>query len=166
MGGVLIINIVIRRLEEVDAEIVAKIICRNLLEVNTRDYQQEEMEYLTKVYDKDKVLEMNNWAHSYVACFDNRVVGCGSIASFWGKEDESILLTVFVLPELHGKGIGGQIINALEKDKYFFRAKRIEIPSSITACDFYRKFGYNYKNGVRELDDEKHYRLEKFRSLV
>jgi len=90
------------------------------------------------------------------------MVGCGSIASFWGKEDESVLLSVFVLPELHGNGIGTQIINALENDEYFKRAKRVEVPSSITAYDFYRKFGYLDKNGVKELDNEGNYKLEKF----
>ena len=158
-------NIVIRRLKECDAKVVAEIVCRNFLEVNIKDYPKDEMERLAKTYDKNKILEMNNWAHSYVACSDNKVVGCGSIASFWGKENESILLTIFVVPELQGKGIGTQIINALEKDEYFLRAKRIEIPSSITACDFYRNFGYNFKNGAQQLDDEKHYRLEKFRAV-
>ncbi|MDZ5010316.1 GNAT family N-acetyltransferase, partial [Clostridium perfringens] len=77
--------------------------------------------------------------------------------------EESILLTIFVLPELQGRGIGKSIIETLESDEYFLRAKRIEIPASITACEFYKKMGYNYKNGLEELDDERNYRLEKFR---
>lgn len=44
----------------------------------------------------------------------------------------------------------------------FLRADRIEIPASITAVEFYRKQGYEYKNGINELDEEGHYRLEKF----
>ena len=76
---------------------------------------------------------------------------------------ESILLTIFVLPELHGNGIGRKIINTLEQDEFYVRATRIEIPASITATEFYRKFGYDYKNGVKELDEEHHYRLEKFK---
>lgn len=28
-----------------------------------------------------------------------------------------------------------------------------------------RKFGYDYKNGVKELDEEHHYRLEKFKEV-
>lgn len=46
---------------------------------------------------------------------------------------------------------------------FYVRATRIEIPASITATEFYRKFGYDYKNGVKELDEEHHYRLEKFK---
>lgn len=73
------------------------------------------------------------------------------------------MLTIFVLPELHGKGIGRKIINTLEQDEFYVRATRIEIPASITATEFYRKFGYDYKNGVKRLDEEHHYRLEKFK---
>ena len=39
----------------------------------------------------------------------------------------------------------------------------IEVPASITAVNFYRKLGYDYKNGVDHLDEEQIYRLEKFR---
>ena len=99
----------------------------------------------------------------YVFETDQKIVGTGSISSYWGSETESILLTIFVLPEYHGKGVGSKIIETLEQDELFTRAKRIEIPASITAVDFYKRFGYDYKNGVQELDEENHYRLEKFR---
>ena len=61
-----------------------------------------------------------------------------------------------------GQGIGTAIINALEKDEYFLRANRIEIPSSITAVTFYQKMGYTPKNGI-EPDDEGIIRMEKIR---
>ena len=101
---------------------------------------------------------------AYVFEFDGKIIGTGSISSFWGSETESILLSIFVLPEFHGKGVGRKIINTLETDEFYVRASRIEIPASITATEFYRKFGYDYKNGVKELDDEHHYRLEKFKA--
>ena len=40
-----------------------------------------------------------------------------------------------------------------EQDELFLRADRIEIPASITAVDFYKKRGYDYKNNVKELDE-------------
>jgi hypothetical protein len=42
-------------------------------------------------------------------------------------------------------------------------AKRVEIPASITACNFYRKLGYDYKNGINAIDKEQLYRMEKCR---
>lgn len=55
------------------------------------------------------------------------------------------------------------LIERAEQDEFFLRAKRIEIPASITAVDFYKKMGYDHKNGIAEIDEELFYRLEKFR---
>ena len=156
-------GISVRRFTEEDAEEVSKLVVRNFLEVNSKDYGIAAMEKLAKVYDSGKVLNIANYAHMYVFEWNGKIVGTGSISSFWGSKTESILLTIFVLPELHGKGIGRKIINTLEQDEFYVRATRIEIPASITATEFYRKFGYDYKNGVKELDEEHHYRLEKFK---
>lgn len=153
----------IRRFENNDATAVSEIICRNFLEVNIKDYSKEKMESLAKNYNADEVLRVAGYAHMYVVCIDNKVIGCGAISSFCGRQDESILLSIFVLPELHGKGVGRKIIETLESDEYFLRAKRIEIPSSITAYGFYKKLGYDYKDGMAELDEDEYFRLEKFR---
>lgn len=154
----------VRRFKEEDAKEVRNLIVRNFLEVNSKDYGISAMEKLAKVYDVEKVLNVASYAHMYVFEFDGKIIGIGSISSFWGSETESILLSIFVLPEFHGKGVGRKIINTLETDEFYVRASRIEIPASITATEFYRKFGYDYKNGVKELDDEHHYRLEKFKA--
>ena len=93
----------------------------------------------------------------------DNIIGCGAIAPYWDKIDESSLFTIFISPEYQGKGIGRKIIETLEKDEYFLRAKRIEIPASITAVQFYKKMGYSCKNGVNRADDEGIVRMEKFR---
>ena len=152
----------VRKFKEEDAKEVRNVIVKNFLEVNIKDYGISAMVKLAKVYDVEKVLNVASYANMYVFEFDGKIIGTGSISSFWGSETESILLSIFVLPEFHGKGVGRKIINTLETDEFYVRASRIEIPASITATEFYRKFGYDYKNGVKELDNEHHYRLEKF----
>lgn len=54
------------------------------------------------------------------------------------RDDESSLYTTFALPEYQGKGIGRKIVETLEQDEYCLRTKRVKIPSSITAVEFYR----------------------------
>ena len=157
-------KITVRRFQTEDAEEVKNLIVRNFLEVNSKDYGIDVMQKLAKAYGVEKVLQIASYAHMYVFEFENQIVGVGAISSFWGSETESILLTIFVLPELQGKGIGRIIIQTLEQDELYLRANRIEIPASITATEFYRKFGYDYKNGIKELDKEQHYRLEKFKN--
>lgn len=154
---------IIRRFRKEDSAELADVIAETLRTTNIKDYSSEYIENDISFLTADKLIERSTWTHLYVACEDDKIIGCGAIGAYWGKEDESSLYTVFVLPEYQGKGTGRKIIETLEQDEYFLRAKRIEIPSSITAVGFYRKMGYDYKNGVAELDDEQLYRLEKFR---
>ncbi len=155
----------IRRFKEADAEAVSAVVIKTIRISNVKDYPAELMEELVKSQQPQNILERASWTHFYVVEDGDIIIGCGSIGPFWGKEDESGLFTIFVLPEYQGKGVGRLIMETLEKDEYFLRAKRIEIPSSITSCQFYRKFGYDYKNGIAELDEERLYRLEKFRDV-
>ena len=155
-------EVTVRRYQEQDVEAIVDLIRRNFLEVNVKDYGEEAMKVLAAHHDVDWFKGVASYANVYVFCIDDEVTGVGAISSFWGSLTESILLTIFVRPELHGKGIGRFIIQTLEQDELFKRAERVEIPASITAVEFYKKQGYDYKNGVEELDDEGHYRLEKF----
>ena len=154
----------IRRFQNEDANELADVIAKTLRTTNIKDYSLEYIENdISSFLTAEKLIERSSWMNIYVVCDDNKIIGCGAIGSYWGKEDESSLFTIFVLPEYQGKGIGRKIIETLEQDEYFLRAKRIEIPASITAVEFYRKMGYEFKNGIAEVDDEQLYRLEKFR---
>ena len=155
-------KITIRRFAETDAETVQNIIHRGLREINGKDYPAELMEEYCNYFTLEKIKNQANSAHMYVAASGDKIVGTGSIAPYWGSEKESILLTIYILPEMIGQGIGTAIINALEQDEYFLRAERIEIPSSVTAVKFYKKLGYIPKNGV-EPDAEGIVPMEKFR---
>ncbi|MBO7395668.1 MAG: GNAT family N-acetyltransferase [Ruminococcus sp.] len=153
----------IRRFREDDAEAVSALVIKTLRISNVKDYTPELMEEVVKNMQPANILERAGWTHFYVVEDESRIIGCGAIGPYWGKTDESSLFTIFVLPEYQGRGVGRLIIETLEQDEFFLRAKRIEIPSSITAVNFYRRFGYDYKNGIAEVDDEHVYRLEKFR---
>lgn len=154
----------IRRFKNEDAEDVSGLIGRNFLEVNSKDYPIEEMEKKALVFSADKIKERAAKGHMYVVCEGNIVVGTGTISDYLGSSTESILLTIFVLPEYHGKGIGRKIIETLESDELFMRASRIEVCASITACGFYEKCGYRYIGGIKQLDPEGYYRMEKYRN--
>ena len=156
-------DITIRLLEEGDAEKVSELIRTTISISNKKDYPEELMDQLIAIETPEHVLERASWTHFYVAEKDGAIIGCGAIGPYWGKEDESSLFTIFVNPECQGKGVGRLIVETLEKDEYFTRAKRIEIPASITGIPFYLKMGYNYKNGITEPDEEHLIRLEKFR---
>ena len=155
-------KLLVRLLIEADADAVQNIIHRGLREINGKDYPAELIEKYCAYFSLEKIKSQAYAAHMYVAVSGDEIVGTGSVAPYWESEKESILLTIYVLPEIIGQGIGTAIINALEQDEYFLRANRIEIPSSITAVKFYEKLGYIPKNGV-EPDAEGIVPMEKFR---
>ena len=155
-------KLIVRLFAESDAGAVQNIIHRGLREINGKDYPAELIEEYCAYFTLEKIKSQADTAHMYVAVSGDKIVGTGSIAPYWDSKTESILLTIYVLPERIGQGIGTAIINALEQDEYFLRANRIEIPSSITAVKFYQKLGYSPKNGIVP-DDEGIVRVEKFR---
>ena len=153
----------IRRFKETDAIIVSELIRRTIRISNTKDYPAELMDELIKVETPEHVLERASWTHFYVVLDGSRIVGCGAIGPYWGKENESSLFTIFVDPDYQKKGIGRLIVETLENDEFFLRARRIEIPASITGVPFYLKMGYHFKNGISEPDEEHLIRMEKNR---
>lgn len=154
---------IIRRFRKEDSAELSEVITETLRTTNIKDYSPDFIEKEIAFFAPEKLLERTSRMNLYVVCEDEKIIGCGGIGAYWGKEDESSLFTIFVSPEYQGKGIGRKIIETLEQDEYFLRAKRIEIPASITAVGFYRKMGYSYKNGIDTVDDEQLYRLEKYR---
>ena len=153
---------IIRKFENGDAVKTHEMIAHTLRTVNTKDYTPQFIEETIQRLSPEILIQRGETSHFYVLCEDDKIIGCGGIAGFWGSETESILLTIFVHPDYQGKGYGRQLIETLENDEYFKRAERVEIPASITAVGFYQKMGYDYKDGISTPDEEQHVRLEKF----
>ena len=108
----------IRKFQEADADEVSALIVTTLRTTNIKDYSFEYIENDVKILQPYNILERAGWTHFYVACDDNKIVGCGAIGPYWDKENESSLFTIFVLPEYQGRGIGRKIIEMLEELKF------------------------------------------------
>lgn len=100
----------IRKFQEADADEVSALIVTTLRTTNIKDYSFEYIENDVKILQPYNILERAGWTHFYVACDDNKIVGCGAIGPYWDKENESSLFTIFVLPEYQGRGIGRKIM--------------------------------------------------------
>ncbi|GAA3716509.1 GNAT family N-acetyltransferase [Salinicoccus jeotgali] len=154
-----------RRFVNEDAKEISELVRQTLKQTNIKDYSQKYIEDQVRQMDENFFIERAQFTNCYVFVDENteKIVGVGSIGAYWGSENESSLFTIFVSPDYQGKGVGKRIMETLEADEYFIRANRIEIPASITALNFYLNMGYDFKNGLGEVDEEGLYRLEKFK---
>lgn len=120
--------------------------------------------FVEKVIDslnEDVIQQRINSCHFYVAEENGSILGCAAVCRYWDSLTESAIFTFFVRPDCQRRGIGKQIMETLEKDEYFVRATRVEIPASLAGLPFYKRMGYEHKNGEMHFEDG-HFALEKF----
>lgn len=154
-------RLLIRPFRDGDETGMAGLVARTLRVSNRDDYAPEYLEKIAEGHSPAFFARQAKDARFYVVCDGDRLVGCGGITGYRGSTAESYLLSVFVLPEYQGRGIGRRIMETLESDAYFRRARRIELGASLTAVGFYRKLGYEFKNGVTAPDKDGVVRMEK-----
>lgn len=145
------------------AKAISKIVIQNLLEINSRDYGIEFCKNSTKDFTVNKILEeFNKRTKVFVALENDIVVGTAGLDKSWYNDDgEYWILTVFVDISHHKQGIGKMLIQKIEDFAKEMKFKKLVIPASITACEFYHKLGYEYKDGKKELNEYKMYIMEK-----
>ena len=89
-------------------------------------YPKSTIDEIKNSLDEKGVAKRASWTHFYVIEENNEIVACGAIGPYYGSEEESSLFSIFVASKYQGKGYGRKIIEVLEKDEYFIRAKRVE----------------------------------------
>ncbi|WP_195984019.1 GNAT family N-acetyltransferase [Clostridium sp. D33t1_170424_F3] len=134
-------SIQIRGFQVGDAEEIVHLIHRNLREVNSRDYPEEEVERLVREHTPGAVRAMAGQGRMFVALLETALVGVLCVLPSWEKEREYWLRTVFVSPELHGKGVGSMLVNAGEAYALEVGAVTLRLCASQTAHGFYQKLG-------------------------
>lgn len=153
----------IRKFEEKDAKEVSDLIRKTLVITSSKDYSKTYIENLSKSQSPEVLIDFAKDNNFYLGEERRKIIACGGIGSYKEREDEACLYKIFIDPDYQKLGYGKEMMQVLEKDPYYQRAKRIEVPASITALNFYLKLGYNFKDGGDKLDENLLYGLEKFR---
>ncbi|MGK5557985.1 GNAT family N-acetyltransferase [Actinomadura kijaniata] len=132
-------DVQIRPLHPADAPAVAAIARRCLLEVNARDYPPEIVDALCAHNTAERFLEAADRRRIFVASLAGsegvRVVGTVSLE---GNEVSSL----FVDPEVHGRGVGRLLMEHAEREVAAGGHVRVELNASVTARRFYAGLGY------------------------
>lgn len=158
-------RISVRRFKFGDEKEIVDLIRSARRKINIKDYSKELIEELCNEINEKIIIERSNKFHTYVIESGKKIIGVGSIGFYLECTNEVAFYNVYVLPEYQGKGIGKIIIKTLEEDELYQSADRIDISSSITAMNFYRHFGYNFKNMGHIVDPGGEYQLEKYPKL-
>lgn len=156
--------------EEKYAKEMSEIILSNMYTINIKDYGKEMIDRISIHFTENEIKKnFPNRVKCYVALKDGKVVGTASIDKLKDingvkvEDDEKkyIILTVFINLENQHQGIGKLLIQKIEEYASQIGAVELLIPSSIYGCEFYKKLGYDYYNGIKELNKDGQYILSK-----
>lgn len=146
------------------AKELSTIILDNMYKINIREHGKDVIDRISKLFTEDEIKKsFPKRTKCLVALRDNEVVGTASIDRYKGDRTgkKYIILTVFVKIENHHQGIGRKLIKNIENIAVNIGCKELVIPASVYACDFYRKFGFDYLDGKKIQNEDKEYILTK-----
>lgn len=146
------------------AKELSEIILSNMYKINIKEHGKDVIDKISKHFTEDEIKKnFPSRTKCLVALKDNEIVGTASIDKYRGDETgkKYIILTVFVKMQNHHQGIGRKLIENIEDTATSIGCKELIIPSSVYACEFYRKFGFDYLDGKKIQNEDKEYILIK-----
>lgn len=127
--------VTIRKFEHSDADAVAVLIATTMRISNSRDYSSSTLEALIAYFTPSKLRALAAERTCLVAEVDGRVVGTGAL-------DADELATFFVHPDFQHRGVGSQLLLALEHAASAAGHQQLRVESSLTGAGFYARYGY------------------------
>ena len=128
----------IRVLEEKDIPLMRDLFCTTVLNVNSRDYTEEEVKDWASCGDNEarwKELLANN---QYIGAFNE----CNVLVGFSSMNKDGYLHSMFVHKDFQHKGIAIQLLSEVERIARQYEVRYITCEVSLTARTFFEKKGY------------------------
>lgn len=133
----------IRRALDSEVGAISGLVVQTLRLSNARDYPPEVIDRVAANFDAAGVRELMATREVFVALDGARVVATASLAG-------DVLRSVFVLPEMQGRGLGKALMKHVEGVARAAGVQQLRVPASLTAVPFYSALGYAV---VREVVD-------------
>lgn len=125
-------------------------ISRALREVSIQDYPSRVIENVENDYKPSELVKKSNQRSIFVAETKGKITGTASL-------EDNTIYSVFVDPEFHRRGIGRKLMGHVESIAEERGIKKLEVPSSVTSVEFYKKLGYKKR---------KSYTLDQYGKIV
>ncbi|MCF2139435.1 MAG: GNAT family N-acetyltransferase [Candidatus Lokiarchaeota archaeon] len=134
-----------RQFRNSDAQAVSDLIIANLKQINSEFYPENVIQRMIKVYTPKHLIETAQKQLVLVAEELDEIVGTATISqNYFGS--------VFVRPDMQGKGIGNKLMDSLERLAKLNGLQEVKLHASINAVNFYIKRGYRK---IGKISDEK-----------
>lgn len=117
------------------ADGVSAVILESLRTTNAKDYTPDIIEQIARNFSPTRIRALLEKRDVVVALLGARVVGTASL-------DGDVVRTVFVVPDVQGRGVGRRLMHELELRARARGISKLSVPSSITAELFYTKLGF------------------------
>jgi GNAT superfamily N-acetyltransferase len=130
----------IRPAQAGDAAGISRVIIRALRETNAKDYTPDIIARVELSFSPAAVERLIDQREVFVAEMGHRVVGTASL-------DGQALRTMFVLPDVQGRGIGRLLVQRIERVARERQLAILTVPATVTAGAFYARLGFT---AVRE----------------
>jgi GNAT superfamily N-acetyltransferase len=128
---------------EADAAVVCNVFIRSVREVCSSDYGNDEVILQDWCANKTPEIVAGWITDASNVCIVAELAPHGIVGIAMYHRPETSLRLCYVTPEGLRKGIGSQLLVEVEQTAILFGHKQIELVSSITAHDFYRRHGYS-----------------------
>jgi N-acetylglutamate synthase-like GNAT family acetyltransferase len=125
----------IRPALEADADQISAVILRALRETNAKDYTDEIIKRVERSFSRSALRELIGERTVFVAAIGSRVVGTARL-------DRDVVRSVFVAPDIQGRGVGKLLMVEIERTARERNILKLTVPSSITAETFYAQLGF------------------------
>jgi N-acetylglutamate synthase-like GNAT family acetyltransferase len=125
----------VRHFESQDAEILCQLIVQNLQQVLIHDYPKGAIEALMPFYTPEMITARSKHLYTLVGTLGNGLVGTASL-------DYDRVRNVFVDVARHRRGMGKNLMVAIEAYAQEQHLKNIYLMSGLSAFRFYEKLGY------------------------
>lgn len=144
----------VRKFRKEDISQIPNLIKRAIIERDNHNYTHEQIVLSSSYYTAEKFCEDFDNKIVYVCVDEDKVVGTGTL--YKGE-----IMACFILPEYQGKGIGKEIVMALEKEAIRKGLPKVWLVSVLSAVKFYEKLGYVFVNEKMHRDWGKGMVMEK-----
>ena len=129
----------IKSADSTDCVGISSLVRESFNEVNSKDYEPEQIRAWTKAASARNILNriQDRELRNFLAIEDGEIIGYVSVST-----KDAIVKSLYIKPSQIGKGIGSELLKFAEMLTQDHGKTHMELNSSLTAVDFYKRKGY------------------------